>query len=68
MRRMGNSPVPPTAALCLLQKEERARLLLLIAKAIRAGRKVQSGDRRYCRTLTDAWPGMDGSNEHSADD
>lgn len=58
MRRSGRTPIPPTNALRLLERNERARLLLLIAKAVRDGRKVQSGDRRYCKTLIEDWPGM----------
>ena len=31
---------------------------MLIASAIRKGRKVKPGDRKFMRQLYDSWPGM----------
>ena len=58
LRRWGNTPTPPAAVLKLLAKEERARLLLLIVRAIKQGWKVRKGDRKFIKRLTDHWPGM----------
>jgi hypothetical protein len=57
-RRTGPSCVPTVEVLRLLEREERARLLLLIARTLKQGGKPKTGDKLLIRRLAEHWPGM----------
>ena len=50
--------VPPASVLKMLEKEERARLLLGIAKRLKKGMRPKNGDKGVVKGLLSHWPGM----------
>lgn len=57
-RKYPPSCVPPKSVLRLLEPEERARLLLMIARALGKGLTSNKGDRKFVKRLALVWPGM----------